>query len=182
MKALLNKRSWMVTAPLVLVTLAYMLLFYLPSRERSVALERELATNGTLIDATRMLTGQFLPTQKKLELARQHVEAWEAHTPASNAAPATFGEITQLAKACNVRILDFDPDPPIAMAHISRVPLNLIFEGNFHDIYTLIRQLDGLPTKLWIQQVRLESPQKDQETARCAISLVVFAISNTNSD
>lgn len=182
MNTLVSKRSWMVTAPLVLVTIGFMVLFYLPSRERTRQLEHELTSHGMLIDTTRLVSTQFRPTQQQLELAKSHVEHWQLGAPDSDTVPATFGHISRLAKQCNVRVLDFDPDPPEKLAHLSRVPMNLVFEGEFADLFRLLQSMEQMPTKHWMERVRMESPQKSQSTTRCAISLVIFAIDNANSD
>lgn len=182
MNTLVSKRSWMITAPLVLVTIGFMLLFYLPSRERSRQLEHELASHGILIDTARLVSTQFRPTQQQLDVAKAHVEHWQLGAPGSDSVPATFGHISQLAKQCNVRVLDFDPDPPEKLAHLSRVPMNLVFEGEFSDLFRLIQSMEQMTTKHWMERVSLESPQKSQRLTRCTISLVIFAVDSANSD
>lgn len=178
--SLLN--SW--TLPLVAagMAVAYAFGFFLPQQRSLAELSRQVTSQQELIDQATALAPALAATEQQIQATFQYNTSWQAASPTDMTLPALFGQIHQLAKTAGVTTTRFDPDAPVTLARVRRIPLKIGCVGQFSQIARFLESVERLPQTVWVENLRMETGSQSGEAVQCEVALEVFADKPENSD
>jgi type IV pilus assembly protein PilO len=177
--------SWMVTLPLVVLAVAYVMFVYLPGRKALAELQTQIENKRQVLDRSRLQLQAIVPTQLSLSRAEQYVAQWEKAAPHISDTSALFGMIHELANDSNLVTTRFDPDPPVKRDTLTQIPVSFDVSGSFADLFDFLTKLESLPIRIWVEMLKVNSTGKNTqpgEKIAVAIKLVVFTSNSENSD
>jgi len=177
MKSKIPRGSWIVTVPVAVVGVIYVVFFFLPGKRAIGELRDRIQAHQEGIDQAAMVAAVLPAVQKDLKKAEDYNTAWEKNAPAVAEAAALHGKINALALAAGAELTRLDPGE-----RIQQIPLSVRCTGSFAQISGFLRSLEELPETLWIDSLNLESPEENRGIVQCEITLVVFADNPGNSN
>lgn len=158
------------------------LLVVLPQHKAIREAEAEIATNELVIEHDALVQAQFAVAERDLATARAYVAGWKERSAGGRALPALFGRIAQLAESCGATVSRFEPQAPIALEQLQRVPLKMECQGAFEAVFAMLRELESLPREIWVEDLEIARTDEDGQTVHCALSLAIFADRTEISD
>jgi Tfp pilus assembly protein PilO len=174
--------TWLVTLAAAGLALAFLFLVFLPRQKAIQALSDELcekqeyaATAGSVAAAMEIARGE-------LERSRAYNAAWKDSAPPEAELAGLFGKVNALASACGVTPLRFDPDSPVKMQRVCRVPVAVGCTGTFGQIASFLLELEDLPQTIWVDSLQLEAMWQSGDSVQCGLDLIIFADNPDDSD
>jgi Tfp pilus assembly protein PilO len=64
---------------------------------------------------------------------------------------------------------------------ITRQPVQIGWQGNYHDLVRVLHQLEQLPHALWLEELKIELPREAGEGLHCELRLDAFASKSEES-
>jgi type IV pilus assembly protein PilO len=177
-----SRGNWLVTAPLVGLTVGFLFVFYLPNKKALRELSNELELKQQVVAQSNQTAAQMLATEQQVRETRQFVEAWREIAPAGSGSSALLGDISRLAKAAGVRTTRFEPSPAVEHQQLRQTPLAIGCGGSFAQVYQLLLGIEKLPQSVWMDELKIERKEKNKGDLQCELKLVIFADKSKNSD
>lgn len=176
-----NSRSLLITALLAGGSVAYVFFVFLPGQKAIGQLRRELDTKQQfIIDADRLAHAVQL-AQRDLDSAEQFTTRWREAAPEESQLAAMLGRITAEAEAVGVSIRRLDQRDITRFESIEQVPVLLECQGDFRQVFELIRRLEAMPQDVWLSRLRIEQLGQDSEKVSAELVLEIFADNPDNS-
>jgi Tfp pilus assembly protein PilO len=178
-----NRRgSWLVTLPLALLAVGYLMFFYLPGRRAISRATDQVEEHRQVLDQSAGLLTAIHIAQQDAGKADRFVSGWEANCPPTRELSQLYGEVYALAEAAGARVTRFDPEAIERGQRIVKIPLKMGCQGRFEQVFAFLAGLEGTHYEVWITELRMEGPPENRGDASCELSLVVFAGNSENSD
>ena len=177
----LQRGNWLITAPLVCVALAYLLLVFLPGHNSTTETRTQIQEQEQYISQAQMTVAALQAAQSELSKAIEYTTQWEKDAPTSDSLAQLYGKINELAKATGVTPTRFDPEPVLQRALIREIPISMACTGTFSQIYSFLSRLESLPETTWVTSVVFEKIDQKSQRIACELKLVVFAGNSENS-
>ncbi len=182
MEHLFKRTSWVVTGPLLLGTVLYFALVYVPGEKAIADMRRELdsitdlvyqlESQGTRIEAIRAAlnsTEEFSEHRSQEALSHQHASEF-------------YARLSEMARDTGVQIRALDPDSITLYESLEVLPVNLMLSGSFAAIFDFTAQLESLPLIVWIDKLTLQAPRQTGEDTQAELVLKVFGSRSQESD
>jgi len=177
-----SRGSLWVTVGLAGLSAGYFFVFFLPGWKTIRATRDDVRSRRDYVMQTAGTQAALLATQQE----REKTEGYNAMQAAAMPHPGTisqlFAQITTVSKAAGTTTLRFTPEPLVKHAQISHFTLALSVAGSTAQIYDFVRQIEGLPSRPWIEVLRIGNSKKGSEETTADITLVIFADNSTDSD
>jgi len=182
MTAKTRRGSWLVTLPLAVLAVGYLVLFYVPGRRAISRATDQVEKHRQVLDQSTGLLTAIHVAQQETGKADRFVSQWEANCPPTAELSQLYGEIYALAEAAEVRVTQFDPEAIVRGERIVKIPLKMGCRGRFEQVFAFLASLEGIAYEVWITELRMERGMEDREDILCELGLVVFAGNSGNSD
>jgi len=182
MKTKIPRGSWIVTVPVAVVAVVYVVFFFLPGKRAIGELRDRIQEYQETIDRAAVVATALPAVQKEIKKAEDYNAAWQKDAPAASEIATLHGKINALALAVGTELTRLDPEPVVVYGKIRRIPLTVGCSGSFAQVCGFLRSLEGLPEALWIDSLNLENLDQDEQSVKCELTLVVFADNPENSD
>jgi Tfp pilus assembly protein PilO len=170
----LHRSSWIVTVPLAVAAVAYLLFFFLPGRRANARIEEELAEKQEYVAGAATVAATLRAAEQELERAQQYTAAWKHDAPAEGSRSLLFGKMHDLAKAAGVAVNRFEPKPVEHRAQLRGFPVVIGCTGKYAQVHEFLRALESHPATIWADAVLIQRPKELGETVDCEVSLVIF--------
>jgi Tfp pilus assembly protein PilO len=175
-------RSWLITALLASLAIAYVAFVFVPEQQRISALQGELHERRQHILQAHSLT---IPVERATEqLAKTHAisEAWRGESPDSDEISHALAKISSLADAAGVAIERLDPQKPLELEAIAQHEFVVHLRGRFPEMFEFVRHAEQLPGSVWISNLRLTSEPQTAPAVRGELTLTIFTDYANSSD
>jgi len=182
MKTSIHRGSWLVTLPVAGLAVAYVLGWYVPGRRQIEQLSEELAADEEFVALADAVAPAIQTTRHQLQECLAYNAAWTESAPAQAELSALFGKIHALARASGSTTIRFDPEPPVVLDKLRRIPVVLGCTGSFAQIAEFLHHLEALPQAIWIEGLKIEQSRQDRESVECQLELLIFADNPDDSD
>jgi len=195
MKAFNKRGSWIVTIPVILVSVAYLYFFFLPSKRKIAAVRAEIAAKQAYLSEAVTRAAEIHEVETELAAAQAYRRQCRADCPHSGDVGRLFGEINRRARQSGVDLTRFEPNPAEELASLDRIALRLGSQGSFAQVFELLRGLEELPATLWIDSFRLTARRgpagmigsaaataMPSARVESELSLAIFATKDGDSD
>jgi len=182
MKKLLERSSWIITAPLLLLTIVYLVFFFVPGRRNLRRLREDLDTTMKLTYQSESAATRIEAILADLRSTRDFTESWRARSLHSPRLAELYGRILALGRDVGTEFRSLDPDTSVSMEQLDQAPVKLVLAGSFSAIFDFLRRLESFPEVMLIDSVELKAPSKDGGLTQCSLSLVIFTDHSRDSD
>lgn len=172
----------MITAPLLLITVIYLTVFFVPGRRELRRLRADLdatiensyqaESKGTRIEAIRA----------DLNATKEYTEQWRNRALGSPKYAELYGRVLTMGRETGTVFRSFDPDTPVPMNYLDQMPVQLVCAGNFTSIFDFIRRLEAFPETILVNSVDMVAPSQDGGLTECSLELVIFTDHSQNSN
>lgn len=182
MKKLLEHSSWMITAPLLLLTVIYLTVFFVPGRRELNRLRADLDSTVEMAYQAEAKSTRIEAIQADIRATGEYTDEWEGRRLSTPRFAELFGRIHALGRDAGTVFRSFNPETPVPMRHLDQMPVKLVCVGSYASLFEFVRQLESLPEAIVINSVDVAAPRKDGEGTQCSLNLIVFTGHSQDSD
>ena len=175
-----NKTTPMLLMGLAL-TIAYVMLAYLPLAGYISATRDALASQQAAVAQEAALLAQIEAYQTECREIEQYTASWPEVRDPNLHLSQLLGKISLEAKQAGADGLRLEPGQIQEMNAIQRIPVRLGCRGSFQEIHALIKQIEALPHKMWIDRLELAVHDEDKNELTCEMDFEAFVVSAKNS-
>jgi len=173
--------SWLVTGVVGALAVLYTMFVFVPAQRKAKVLKSK---KYELMQYVSNQTKMSDKIEKALQRQRD-IEAtttiWQEHAPRGSELGRNLSAITQQARAAEVTIQRFDPQPLVAMKTVAQQSITVALEGNFQQVFDFLHRVESMPHRVWITNLSLASSSEDAQTLRAEMTLTIFADLAENS-
>ncbi len=199
-----KRRTLIVTVAVASAAVAYVIFVFLPGQKAIGRLRDEVRERREFILQSNRLVLAVQRSEEELSAARNYIQQWESAAPAEREIAQLFGTITELADNAGIVITRFDPQQPLRLETIRKVPVSLEFSGNFAQVFDFIRGVEELSANIWFDNLEIAAAsnthrgqsvsqpgrkaaasaatQQNSERLHCQVVLIVFTDNDGFSD
>jgi Tfp pilus assembly protein PilO len=160
----------------------YLLVSFFPTARAIKSLREEIRSDESYIAQATSLTIALAQDQSELERTREYTTNSRQRLPAHGRISAFLGRITKQADVAGAGTTRIEPQPEVELETLRVVPVVFAANGSFVEISRLLAGLEGLPERIWIEDLRLEGAREIGQKMKCELRLVVFAGNSEISD
>jgi len=167
-------RNILVLAALGVAIFVFLGLIFRPLRN-SIAFHREEINSKRIeITNTMALGPKFAELREQRIKIQEYLSQHSALLPKAEAIPGVLGLITSIASECDIRILDFTPQPRVDLRALGQTQLSLKASGSFSGIHQFTNRLEQLEPGIWIRGFTV-ARNKQGVGVSTQINLVIFS-------
>jgi Tfp pilus assembly protein PilO len=167
-------KTWLTTALLAAVALAYLYFVFLPGQRSITELRAQVQERHQQMSQSQSLARTVASAKERLTEARKVGQAWRDDAPRHSELISHFASLTQQAEAAGVAIDRFDPLPAVELNLISMQNVTLQFHAPFAAVFDLLTRLEGLSGTLWVRDLRLQAGSENDKALRGELTLTIF--------
>ena len=167
-------RSWMITALLASLAVAYVTFVFVPAQAAITALRGRLNERRQHILQASGLVLPVAHAGEQLAKTRYISTEWRKAAPNPAELSTCFASLTAEAKAAGVSIERFDPQLATEMQVIAQHGVTVHFRGGFAQTFDFIRRIEELPASVWLPSLRLTSDPLSGSTLRGELIVTIF--------
>lgn len=171
----LKNSTLVVILPMIGIGVGYLLLMFLPNFREMQKQRDMIQLKRTFIAKTESLQGEISELQADVLRTQKFCADWAAKAPTESEMAPFHMQVNKCVSEAGASVTGFDPQEPVAMKTVDRIPVTLRAAGTFKQVHTLLAKLEALPETIWMENLRLKSAGKNTEQMDCEVTLVVFA-------
>lgn len=175
-----KRSSWLITAPLTIGSVVYLLLVFLPGTQKIADMRRELKLRRDFITSSVQTVTAVTDAQRTLDELTAFADRWQQVSPEGPALAELFGSINQQVKASGATPVRFEPQAKIDHQLIQQAPLVVEAKGMFGEICQFVSEIERHPARIWVEQLKIERAREAGKPASCQLKLVVFSDSTAS--
>ena len=148
-------RMALVPAILVLVVGAYVYMSYLPGRTLMTQIEGQQQQLQRKLNEVRTVAGNLEKVEARIAELEAQFQVALRQLPDSKELPVLLTDISTLGKNAGLDVTAFNPQGEVAREFYAEVPIDIEFNGRFHDIAVFLDELSRLPRIVNVGQLEL---------------------------
>lgn len=183
MKRKVHHKSWILVVVLIAVLIVYVTGFFIPRCNYIAKLRKDLLAKQDFICLSAETAAQLKAIEEQFNNTTAYNRSWTKHAPHTGEISIVLGKINALARATNVKIDSFDPEPAEKYDRLCRLPVTMVYSGQLPSVFNFLRDIEQMPQTIWIMNVTLEradknegngAPSKLRGYAQCELELAIF--------
>ncbi len=178
----LRRGSWTVTLAVSAAALVYLFCSFLPTARAIRELRSEIRAREDFIAKSTSLPSAIVATQRELDQVSHYTARRKEHLPAAVQVPALLERMTRTAEAAGTSTTHFEPQTPRNLQQLRLVPILFGVHGGYGQICRMLAELERLPERIWVDELRLEAPRETGQQAECNLKLIIFAGNSEKSN
>jgi type IV pilus assembly protein PilO len=168
----LPKGARMATVPtiMVIVLAIYGYVFFMPARQElataeqdRLQLQRRLSEVRAVAANEQAVRDEIAQLEKKLTIALRQL-------PDSKELPVLLTDVTSLGKNAGLDFKAFRPQQEVRRAFYAEVPIDIEFNGSFHDIAAFFDQIARLPRIINITDLEMKIGKENSTSTVLAVA------------
>lgn len=167
-------QSWIITAFLAAVAVAYVWFVFLPCQRAINAQRAKVQERRQQIMQAQTLTRTVEQARQRMTETRLVSEKWRADSPRRTDLVTHFAKLTQQAQLAGVAIERLDPLPTVELNLVAQQNVTLQFHAPFAAVFDLLRRLEQLPGTLWVRSLRLHMTSEASRDLHGELTLTIF--------
>jgi Tfp pilus assembly protein PilO len=172
----------LVTVSLAAAGCLYLLVSFLPTSRAIRAIRVEIRDDEAYIEQAASLAKSIAQTEAELNRTREYSETFCQRLPTRSTFSSLLGRITKQADIAGASTTRIEPQTAADLDTLRLVPVVYKAKGSFADLSRLLAGLEGLPERIWLDDVRLTAKPEAGQKMECELKLVVFAGISESSD
>jgi len=175
-------RSWMITALLASLAVAYVAFVFGPAQVEISSLRGRLNERRQhILQASGLVVPIEYATQQ-LAKTRLVGTQWRESAPNPTELSACFASLSAQAKASEVAIEQFNPQIAADMQVLAQHGLTVHFRGDFPQIFDFVRRIEELPAVVWLPSLRVTRDELANSALRGELNLTIFVDRTDSAD
>lgn len=175
MNILFRNWSWVITFLLTILATVYLTFHWLPDHLDIRQLEAQLEAKRLFLAQSAEMSEKAAALQQELVRTETVTAKWNKTSSHNKNILALYERIDALAKDDCLKVTRFAPQPPIKYESLQEIPLSIVCSGRFSEIYDFLRDLEGLPTTMRVNFVKMEKKAGNEKDVECELGLMVFS-------
>ena len=175
-------RSWMITALLASLAVAYVTFIFVPAQAEITALRGRLNERRQYILQANGLALPVTRAAEQLVKTRLVSAAWRKAAPGPAEVSTCFATLSAEAKAAGVSIERFDPHSSSDMQVLTQHGVAVHFRGGFAQAFDFLRRIEELPATVWIPSLRMTAEPTHGATLKGELVLTIFVDRTDSSE
>jgi Tfp pilus assembly protein PilO len=175
-------RTWLITALLAAISVAYVVFVFLPTQRSIRLLSAELQQKRQELVQAQSLARPIQHAKERLQQTREVCLQWQEGAPTQGTLAIHFASLSRQAQEAGVTIERFDPQLAAEMQVLSQHNVNLQFQGEFAHLFDFLSRLERLPAAIWIRSVQVSVAPDDTATLQGELTLTIFVDRSDYSD
>jgi Tfp pilus assembly protein PilO len=167
-------RTWLITALLAAVAVAYVVFVFLPAQHSINELRADVQERHQQILQAQTQVRTVALARKRLLDTREVSQQWRADSPQHSELITHFAGLSKQAEAAGVTLDRLDPSPAIEMHLIAEQIVVIQFHSTFAAAFEFVRRIEAMPGTIWIRNFRLESGGETTNSLRGELTLTIF--------
>jgi Tfp pilus assembly protein PilO len=178
----MDRANWIAVGLVFAAATVYMLLFFLP-RMRAIArsLDELDSRLAYVLEAQKSARATDL-MQHQLDDVLGYIEQHDEQLMSQDDLPILFRRISDISKANNAITTRFEPHPDVPYHSFKKASVNLGVHGPFAAVHGVVRDLEALPMRIWVDDLKIRKSGETGENVECDMHLVVFVDNPEKSD
>ena len=168
--------------PVLGVIVGYVLLIFLPNYREINKQEELIALKQEYIVKTEALKGQISELEAECAKTKKFCDDWSMHAPTEDQISAIHKVINDQVSLAGATVKGFDPQEPVNMLTLQRIPLTIQAAGTFSEILSMLAGLESMPETIWLEDLKLRATGINEDEMTSQVTLVVFAKNSEDSD
>jgi len=175
-------RSWLITALLASLAVAYVTFVFVPAQAEISKLRGRLNERRQHILQAQGLVLPVEQMAKQVTKTRQISDQWRAAAPSHAELAETFARLTAEGKSAGVSLERLDPRPPDEMNVLSQHAVTVQFRGQFAQVFDFLGRVEQLPGTVWITNLRLSGGEGAQTALQGELNMTIFVDRTGSAD
>lgn len=175
-------RTWLITALLAAVSVAYVIFIFLPVQRSIRELSAELQQKRQELVQAQSLARPIAHAKQRLAETREVCLQWQAGAPTPSNLAIHFASLTRHAEESGVVMERFDPQLAAQMQVLSQHNVNLQFHGEFPAVFEFLTRLEKSPATIWFRRLQVTQAQPGDSTLQAELTLTIFVDHSDYSD
>lgn len=180
MKEIFNKGNWLLTLPLAAVGVVYLYFLFLPAQHEIDRLRNDLQAQRQSVTELHVRQRKIYETNEDLQRAERFVGDWKQSN--RDDAASVLAQISDEVEKSGVQTIRFDPEATVRFETLRKTPLMLGTQGDFQQVFHMLRQLEALPATIWIEHFHVEAAERGEHPLSNEVTLAIFTGNAENSD
>jgi len=175
-------RTWLITALLAAVSVAYVVFIFLPVQRSIRQLSAELQQRRQELVQAQSLARPIEHAKQRLAETREVCLQWQEGAPTPSNLAIHFASLTRHAEEAGIVIERFDPQLAAQMQVLSQHNITLQFHGEFEHVFEFLTRLERLPVAIWFRNLQVSRTQAGDATLQAELTLTIFVDHTDYSD
>lgn len=175
-------RTWLITALLAAVSVAYVVFIFLPVQRSIRQLSAELQQKRQELVQAQSLARPIAQAKQRLAETREVCLQWQDGAPTPSNLANHFASLTKHAEDAGVVMERFDPQLAAQMQVLSQHNITLQFHGEFASVFEFLTRLETLPTAIWFRNLQVSQAHPGDVTLQAELTLTIFVDHSDYSD
>jgi Tfp pilus assembly protein PilO len=167
-------RTWLITALLAAVAVAYVVFVFLPAQHSINELRAQVQERHQQILQAQTQIRTVAMAHKRLADTKEVIHQWQADSPRHSELITHFANLSKQAEAAGMTVERLDPLPAVEMHLIAQQNVTLQFNATFAAVFEFLRRIEAMPGTIWIRNLRIESVSEASDKLRGELTLTIF--------
>jgi len=180
MRTLREQASWctriqyVLGGSIVLMFLGFYLVGMRPKESQLRQLREQIVQRERELNANQARANNLPVIEMDVEMTRVRLERFDKKLPKQQELGQFIREITQLSNRYNLRKLIVQPGVHQKFDLFAAQPISLNFEGDFLDVFTFLRQTEGMQRLTRVQSISVRCVDSKLGTVEVQLSMNIY--------
>jgi Tfp pilus assembly protein PilO len=153
--------QWVLAGVIVAMAVAFFALGFRPLTRRLDTLRGQITQRQREVVAGRAETKVLPDVAGEVQRLQARLERSHKSIPPQQELPQFIKDITQLSQQANLKKFSYKPGVPTRSDQVCELPIQLVFEGDFTNVYAFLRNAEEMPRLTRVRGMQIKA--KDRE-------------------
>jgi type IV pilus assembly protein PilO len=174
--------AWAITALLSVAALAYVFWMFLPRMRSVAAIRHQVSAKHEQISQAAKLAPAVALLTSELVATKSYIQDQKRNLTHPSDLPRLFGQISQLVVNSGASVTRFEPQTPVVMDQLRKVPITVSITGSFEAVSRAIAAVENLTATVWIEDLRVDELRQSGGNVQAELLLAIFTNNRDISD
>lgn len=155
--------QWVLAGVIVALSAAFYALGYRPLTNRLGELRGQITQRQRDVVAGRIETRVLPDVAGEVQRLQARLDRSNKSIPSQQELPQFIKDITQLSQQSNLKKFSYKPGVPTRSEQVCELPIHLVFEGDFTNVYAFLRNAEEMPRMTRVRGMQIRA--RDRETS-----------------
>ena len=155
--------QWALAGVIVALVVGFYVVGFRPMSTRLGALREQITQRQRDVFAGRAETKVLPDVAGEVQRLQARLERSHKSIPPQQELSQFIKDITQLSQQANLKRFSYKPGVPTRSEQVCELPIQLVFEGDFTNVYAFLRNAEEMPRMTRVRGMQIKS--RDRETS-----------------
>lgn len=160
---------------IVLLTVAFIFLYFFPTKKEIKRLEAELVNKKTQLTEAQQVASKKEMLQKRIESIRAQVKNFEERLPTEKEIPQLLEKFRSMAEEAGIQFVSITAMPIEEKPHYLRIPFRVKMAGNYKALGSFLKDIELGKRFIKIETISITSERKGGSQGLLTLSTFMFS-------